>query len=205
MSEEKRKSVDKRGAISRREFLKDAGLVAGGIGSAAILSACTPKTTTITSTLTGAATTKTVTATNNVTATNTVTNTVTSTVGGSGTVTVTQPGTTVTQPGTTVTATGGGTLTMLNPEVAMKTIERYPLIPRLSTLAGKTIWFINENWGDNASPKIFFEEMQKWFASKYPTTTLVYKIKKGSFSADDPALWKEAAAGADAVIFGLAG
>jgi hypothetical protein len=203
MSEEKRKSVDKKGAISRREFLKDAGLVAGGIGSAAILSACTPVTSTVTSTLTGAATTKTVTS----------TNTVTSTVSGSGATvtvtqpgtTVTQPGTTVTQPGTTVTTTGSGTLTMLQPEVAMKTIERYPLIPRLSTLAGKTIWFVNENWGDNASPQIFFEEMQKWFAKNYPTTTLVYKIKKGSFSSDDPDLWKLAAAGADAVIFGLAG
>jgi hypothetical protein len=94
---------------------------------------------------------------------------------------------------------------MLNAEVAMKTIERYPLIPRLSSLDGKTIWFVNENWGDQASPLVFFEEMQKWFASRYPTLKMVYKVKKGSFMTDDPDLWKLAVAGADAVIFGLAG
>ena len=39
-------------SLSRREFLKDAGLVVGGaaIGSAALLSACSPKTTTVTQT-----------------------------------------------------------------------------------------------------------------------------------------------------------
>ena len=45
---------EKKTTVSRREFLKDAGLVVGGatIGSAAILSACSGKTTTVTETTT---------------------------------------------------------------------------------------------------------------------------------------------------------
>lgn len=74
--EQKKENVSK---ISRREFLKDAGLVVGGatIGSMAILGACSGDTKTVTETVTTTAS------------------------GSNSTVTVTTPGTTVT---TTVTA-----------------------------------------------------------------------------------------------------
>ncbi len=73
MTEEKKKT----GEISRREFLKDAGLVVGGaaIGSAVILAACAPKggaTETVTKTVGGATVTATTTATKTVEATKTV-------------------------------------------------------------------------------------------------------------------------------------
>jgi len=89
MEEKEKKKINeegKKGQISRREFLKDAGLVVGGatIGSMAFLNAC-GKTTTET-----------------VTTTKTNTTTVTSPAGGTSTVTVTAPGTTST---VTVTAT----------------------------------------------------------------------------------------------------
>jgi aerobic-type carbon monoxide dehydrogenase small subunit (CoxS/CutS family) len=73
MSEEKEKEEIK--GLSRRQFLKDAGLVVGGatVGSMAILSACKGETTTVTST-----------------------KTVTTTAAGGGTVTVTSPGGTAT-------------------------------------------------------------------------------------------------------------
>ena len=81
MTEENNKES---GTISRREFLKDAGLLVGGtaIGSTILLAACGGETETVTDTIT-----------------KTNTNTVTSTVSG-GTKTVTE-----TQPGTTTTAT----------------------------------------------------------------------------------------------------
>lgn len=86
MLEEEKKQGTKE--VSRREFLKDAGLVVGGatVGSMAFLNAC--KTTT------------------------TTTETLTKTVAGTGgtTVTVTGPATTV-----TVTATGTGTATFTDP------------------------------------------------------------------------------------------
>jgi aerobic-type carbon monoxide dehydrogenase small subunit (CoxS/CutS family) len=78
--EEEKDKTEKQGQISRREFLKDAGLIVGGatVGSMAILSACKGGET----------------ATETVTNTNTVTKTVTTTVttggtGGTSTVTVT--------------------------------------------------------------------------------------------------------------------
>jgi hypothetical protein len=84
MDEEKTKEEVK--GLSRREFLKDAGLVVGGtaIGSMAILSACKGETTTVTST-------KTVT---------------TTAPGGTSTATVTSPPVT-----TTVTAAAAGKFT----------------------------------------------------------------------------------------------
>ena len=93
-----------KGTISRREFLKDAGLIVGGatLGSVALASACGG-----TTTVTGPT----------VTSTKTVTSTVTSTVAGPGgsVVTVTSPGSgstaTVTK---TVTATGPGGATVTN-------------------------------------------------------------------------------------------
>ena len=62
MSEKEQKSIKKTGTISRREFLKDAGLVVGGIGTAAFLSSCSPAST-ITHTVTSPAVTSTVTTT----------------------------------------------------------------------------------------------------------------------------------------------
>jgi len=80
MSEEK-----KNGRLSRREFLKDAGLIVGGatIGSMALVNACTK---TVTTTAGGS--------TSTVTATRTVTSTL---PGGTGVITTTVPGPTVTR------------------------------------------------------------------------------------------------------------
>ena len=99
----------------------------------------------------------------------------------------------------------GKLVTVLNPEIPNKVVERAPLIPRLDTVDGKTIWYVSENWGDAKSNSIFFEELQKWFAKNHPTTKLVYKVKNGSFMVDDPGLLKELAANADAAILGVAG
>jgi aerobic-type carbon monoxide dehydrogenase small subunit (CoxS/CutS family) len=99
MAEEKEMKPNQtvgKGKLSRRDFLKDAGLIVGGatIGSMALINACAGGTTTVTAPG-GTSTT---------TATKTVTST--TTVGAGSTVTVTQPGNTVT---TTVTSTPAST------------------------------------------------------------------------------------------------
>ena len=83
MTEEKKKDS---GAISRREFLKDAGLVVGGaaIGSAVLLAACGGEEETVTNTVTSTKTVTTTAAGGTATVTNTVTET-----GGTATVTET--------------------------------------------------------------------------------------------------------------------
>ena len=96
--------IEEKSKISRREFLKDAGLIVGGatVGSMALVNACGTKTTTVTGP--GATSTK------------TVTSTATTTVAGPGgsVVTVTS---TVTSPGgtATVTATKTATVTATGP------------------------------------------------------------------------------------------
>jgi aerobic-type carbon monoxide dehydrogenase small subunit (CoxS/CutS family) len=114
----KRTEEEPKSSISRREFLKDAGLIVGGatVGSMALINACGATTITAPG--------------QTVTSTKTVTSTTTSTVAGPGgsVVTVTQPGTTVT---TTVTApapTGAGlpagTVTLkVNGKTAYVTVE----------------------------------------------------------------------------------
>jgi|WetSurMetagenome_2_1015567.scaffolds.fasta_scaffold342575_2 hypothetical protein len=101
--------------------------------------------------------------------------------------------------------TSGKLVTVLNPEILNKVAEHAPLIPRLDTIDGKTIWYISENWGDAKSNALFFDELQKWFAKNHPATKLVYKVKNGSFMSDDPGLLRELVANADAAILGLAG
>jgi aerobic-type carbon monoxide dehydrogenase small subunit (CoxS/CutS family) len=107
MSDEK-----KNGQISRREFLKDAGLIVGGatVGSMALVNAC-GATKTVTSTVAGGTSTK----------------TVTTTVGSGATVT-----TTVTAPPVTVTAPAGGasdvvTLTVNDQDYKVQVKPYWPL------------------------------------------------------------------------------
>ncbi len=94
MANEEEKEQTKK-HLSRREFLKDAGLIVGGatVGSMALVNACSGATTTVTAP--GATSTKTVT---------------TTLPGGTGVVT-----TTVTQPGPTVTTTAPGTVQVVDP------------------------------------------------------------------------------------------
>jgi hypothetical protein len=199
MSEEKQKNHP---TISRREFLRDAGLVVGGaaIGSAALVSACSGGTTTetVTNNLT-----QTVTSTKNVTQTVTttgaaqvVTTRVTTTAAPS-TVTVNS---TVTAPASTVTVEPTS-LTILNPEGQMEPIPLTPLTPRIKTgLAGKTIYIVSVNF---TGTEPFLQELQKLFQEKYPTSTIIYKIKEGSYAASDQNLWNEVAEKADAFVMGV--
>jgi aerobic-type carbon monoxide dehydrogenase small subunit (CoxS/CutS family) len=94
MSEEENKDSTKKRIMSRREFLKDAGLVAGGIGTAAFLSACSPAASTVTTTIAGQSTT--LTATKTVTQTPAAVTTTATTTAPGITVTTTAPGTTTT-------------------------------------------------------------------------------------------------------------
>ena len=115
------------GKISRRDFLKDAGILVGGaaLGSSMLLAACA-----------GEETTK------------TVTKTATQTLPGeTTTATTTLPGATVTQtvevpgPTKTVTATGvaPGPITVLTPCGYLAPLDQRPLAPRPESLADRKI------------------------------------------------------------------
>jgi hypothetical protein len=96
-------------------------------------------------------------------------------------------------------------ITVMNPAVTEIPAKQVSLAPRLDTLQGKTVYLVDLNYeGINGTPVM--GEMQAWFAKNMPGVKAVLKLKKGSYIADDPALWKEIAdGGGDGVILGVAG
>jgi hypothetical protein len=96
-------------------------------------------------------------------------------------------------------------ITVLNPDVASKMVDRVPLSPRLDTLEGKTLYLVDINWGGPEAAYSVFEEIQSWFAQNMPSVKIVIRRKAGSYMTDDPALWKEIAKNGNAAMIGISG
>ena len=96
-------------------------------------------------------------------------------------------------------------ITVLNPAIESKMVDRIPLPPRLDTLKGKTIYLVDINWGGPDAAYSVFEEMTAWFKQNMPSVKTVIKRKAGMYSQDDPPLWKEIAQNGDAAIIGISG
>ena len=96
-------------------------------------------------------------------------------------------------------------ITVLNPAIENKMVDRMPLSPRLDTLDGKTIYLVDINWGGPEAAYSVFEEIQSWFAQNIPSVKIVIKRKTGMYTTDDPGLWKEIAKNANAAIIGISG
>ena len=96
-------------------------------------------------------------------------------------------------------------ITVMNPAISSKLVERAPLVPRLDTLEGKTIYMVDLQWGGPEAAYSVFEEMQGWFARNMPSVKTV--IHRGpSWMADDPGFLKVVTdKKVDAVIIGIAG
>jgi hypothetical protein len=189
--------IDKKesSGISRRDFLKDAGLLAA-VSSTALLAACAGES--VTQTLTQTKT-QTATATTTVTATGApVTNVTTVTATGAPVTTTTTVTTTAAPTTVTVEPTS---VTILNPEGQMEPIPLTPLAPRVTGgLDGKTIYVVSVNF---TGTEPFLQELQKMFQEKYPKANVVYKIKEGSYAASDQVLWAEVKAKANAFVMAV--
>lgn len=96
-------------------------------------------------------------------------------------------------------------ITVMNPAISSKMVDRVPLSPRLDTLEGKTLYLVDISWGGPEAAYSVFEEMQSWFTQKIPSLKIVIKRKAGSYSSDDPALWKEIAKTGNAALIGISG
>ena len=91
-------------------------------------------------------------------------------------------------------------ITVLNPMGTPPPITLVPQAPRLDTLDGKTIYFINTGF---IGTDRFMDEMAKWFKVNYPKTNIVIKMSGTGVSAVSKALWTEIAEKGDAAIVGL--
>ena len=96
-------------------------------------------------------------------------------------------------------------ITVLNPAISTKMVERIPLGPRINTLEGKTVYMYDTQWGGPEAAYSVYEEMQGWFARNMPSVKTV--IHRGpSWMADDPGFLKVVTdKKVDAVIIGIAG
>ena len=79
-------------------------------------------------------------------------------------------------------------------------IQLKPQAPRLDTLDGKTIYFVNTGY---MGTDRLMEVMSDWFKTDYPKTTVVIKRSAGGMTGVDKDLWAEIAQKGDAAIVGL--
>ncbi len=100
-------------------------------------------------------------------------------------------------------AVAGRKIVVLNPAATNAMVARSPLAPRLNSLEGKTIYMVDIGWGGPEAGYDVLQIIAKWFAQYVPTAKTVVLRKKGSYAADDPDLWKEIKAKAQAAILGL--
>ena len=104
-----------------------------------------------------------------------------------------------------ITVGGNDEITVMNPAITNTMVDRVPLTIRLDSLEDKTIYMVDINWGGPDAAYSVFEEMQIWFSKNMPSVKTVLKRKLGSYSADDPELWKEIGEKGDAAIIGISG
>jgi hypothetical protein len=91
-------------------------------------------------------------------------------------------------------------ITVLNPMGTPPPIQLKPQAPRLDTLDGKTIYFVNTGY---IGTDRLMEVMSDWFKANYPKTNVVIKRSTGGMTGVDKALWAEIAEKGDAAIVGL--
>jgi hypothetical protein len=93
-------------------------------------------------------------------------------------------------------------ITVLNPMGTPPPIALTPQAPRLSTLDGKTLYFINTGY---IGTDRLMAVMMDWFKANYPKTNIVYKDNQSGAGLSElsKALWTEIAEKGDAAIVGL--
>ncbi len=104
-------------------------------------------------------------------------------------------------------AIGERLITVLNPAIASKFVERVPLTARAGTLEGKTIFLVDLQWGGPEAAYSVYEEMKAWFARNMPAVNVEIRRSQGGWmGGDDPGLRKEIAdKKAAGVMIGIGG
>ena len=94
---------------------------------------------------------------------------------------------------------------VLNPTPPNRKVDRIPLIPRLKTLEGKTIFLVDIGWGGKDAAPSIYKEIKDWFAQNMPSVKIEVRGVKGFYSQEQPELLKEISEKGDAAMFGIAG
>ena len=97
-------------------------------------------------------------------------------------------------------AVSEGKITVFNPMGTPPPIQAKQMAPRLDTLEGKTVYFVNTGY---IGTDRLMDVMTDWFKANYPKTNVVVKRSSGGMTGVDKALWEEIAEKGDAAIIGL--
>ena len=88
---------------------------------------------------------------------------------------------------------------VLNPSGSQRPAESIPLSDRLSDLGGKVVYCISQYIGGADS---FLDKVATDLPKYVPGIKTIYRRKPAAYMTDDPELWDEIEAKADAVIYG---
>jgi hypothetical protein len=91
-------------------------------------------------------------------------------------------------------------ISVLNPMGTPPPIQLKPQAPRLDTLDGKTLYFVNTGY---IGTDRLMDVMSDWFKANYPKTNVVVKRSAGGMTNVDKDLWAEIGQKGDAAIVGL--
>lgn len=88
-------------------------------------------------------------------------------------------------------------ITGLNPRGTPPPIPLHSMAPRLESLDGKTVYFVDDGFqgGD-----LLLQEMIGWFNRNMPNVKTEFRKKAGGFDGEDPALYAEIEEKGDAMI-----
>jgi hypothetical protein len=86
---------------------------------------------------------------------------------------------------------------VLNPAGTRPTVDRFPLSPRLPSLKGKTVYFV-----ESLRPSVFMDELAKRLSQYAPGVKTVYRRKPLGPMTDHPETWNEVVQKADAMVSG---
>ncbi len=90
--------------------------------------------------------------------------------------------------------------TVLNPTGVAPPIELKPMAERPASLDGKTVYFVDVTFNGGA---LLLQQMHQWMAAKMPNVKTEFRIKRGGYGTDDPALWKEIKAANGVMIMAI--
>ena len=91
-------------------------------------------------------------------------------------------------------------ITVMNPKGTPPAIRLVPMAPRLDSLEGKTVYFVDVRY---VGADVFLKEMMSWFSTNMPKVRLEFRQKAGAYAENDPQLWEEIRQKGDAVIMAV--
>lgn len=90
--------------------------------------------------------------------------------------------------------------TALSPKGTPPPVNRFPMAPTLSTVDGKTIYLVDTGF---LGADEIIKQIANWFQQNMPNVKVVSRKKAGTYPEEDPKLWAEIKANANATIMAI--